>query len=195
MNKRWDVLGIGVVAVDDLLFVERFPQPDTKNPILAQVRQGGGPTATGLVAAARLGVRAAYCAILGDDELSRFSIAELEREGVDCAAVVRRAGARPHYAHVIVERTTGVRTILYSSDGVINPTAAEITAELVSSCRVLLMDGYVVETAFCAVELAQAAGIPIVADVEIGAWPAAAELVRRANHLIVSLELGQQASG
>jgi sugar/nucleoside kinase (ribokinase family) len=195
MNKRWDVLGIGVVAVDDLLFVERFPQPDTKNPILAQGRQGGGPTATGLVAAARLGVRAAYCAILGDDELSRFSIAELEREGVDCAAVVRRAGARPHYAHVIVERTTGVRTILYSSDGVINPTAAEITAELVSSCRVLLMDGYVVETAFCAVELAQAAGIPIVADVEIGAWPAAAELVRRANHLIVSLELGQQASG
>ncbi|MCX6031220.1 MAG: PfkB family carbohydrate kinase [Chloroflexi bacterium] len=195
MHTRWDVLGMGVIAVDDLLYVERFPQPDTKNLILTQCRQGGGPTATGLVAAARLGVRAAYCAILGDDELSRFSITELEREGVDCAPIVRRAGARPHQSVVIVERTTGVRTILYSGEGVVNPTTAEITGELVARCRVLLMDGYVAGTALCAVELAQARGIPVVADVEIGADPAAAELVRRADHLIVGLALGQQASG
>jgi ribokinase len=172
MNNCWDVLGIGVVAVDDLLYVERFPQPDTKNPISERRRQGGGPTATALVAASRLGARAAYCAILGDDELSRFSITELEREGVDCAPIVHREGARPYYAVVIVDRTAGLRTIFYSGDGVVHPTPAEIGEDLITGCRVLLMDGYVAPTAFCAVEF-----------------------FRRADHLIIGLELGRQMTG
>jgi sugar/nucleoside kinase (ribokinase family) len=195
MNNCWDVLGIGVVAVDDLLYVERFPQPDTKNPISERRRQGGGPTATALVAASRLGARAAYCAILGDDELSRFSITELEREGVDCAPIVHREGARPYYAVVIVDRTAGLRTIFYSGDGVVHPTPAEIGEDLITGCRVLLMDGYVAPTAFCAVELAQAHGIPVVADIESVSDDATAEFFRRADHLIIGLELGRQMTG
>jgi len=41
MVIRWDVLGIGTAAVDDLLLVERFPQPDSKVDILESYRQGG----------------------------------------------------------------------------------------------------------------------------------------------------------
>ncbi len=36
-----DVLGIGTAAVDDLLLVERFPQPDSKVDILESYRPGG----------------------------------------------------------------------------------------------------------------------------------------------------------
>jgi sugar/nucleoside kinase (ribokinase family) len=195
MTTGWDILGIGIVAVDDLLYVERFPQPDTKNPIIERRRQGGGPTATALVAASRLGARVAYCSVLGDDELSCFSIAELEHEGVDCAPVIRREGTRPYYAIVIVDRTTGLRTILYTGEGVVHPTAAEISADLVTGCRVLLMDGYVAGTALGAVELAQARGIPVVADIEAVPDAATAEFFRRADHLIISIELGRQVTG
>jgi len=39
---RWDLLGCGAVAVDDLLYVDRFPEPDTKVPVRSEQRQGGG---------------------------------------------------------------------------------------------------------------------------------------------------------
>jgi ribokinase len=195
MGAQWDVLGIGACAVDELIYVDHFPQPGTKTQIYSECRQGGGPVATGLVAAARLGARTAYCTILGDDELSRFTIQELEREGVDCAPIVRRTGARPYHATVIVDRATGERTIFYSAEGVVHPATTEISEELIAGCRVLLMDGYAAESAFRAVELAQAHEIPIVADVEAVPNPAVAALLQRADHLIVGLELGRQLTG
>ena len=112
MTKLWDVLGFGAVAVDDLLYLDDYPLPDTKVPIQSQRREGGGLAGTALVAAARLGARAAYCGVLGDDELSRFSIEELEREGVDCTPVVLQAQARPIHSVVIVSQATGERTLL-----------------------------------------------------------------------------------
>jgi hypothetical protein len=28
MNKRWDILGIGVVTVDDFLYIDHYSQPE-----------------------------------------------------------------------------------------------------------------------------------------------------------------------
>ena len=55
----WDVLGLGCVAVDDLLYVPSFPEPDSKMRVRRRERQGGGLTGNALVAAARLGGRCA----------------------------------------------------------------------------------------------------------------------------------------
>ena len=103
MKVLWVVLGFGIVAVDDLFYVDRYPVPDTKVPIRAQRRAGGGLTGTALVAAARLGAKAAYGGVLGEDDLSRFTIEELEREGVDCANVLQRQGAGPVHAVIVVD--------------------------------------------------------------------------------------------
>ena len=48
--KRIDILGLGAVAVDDLLFVEAYPPPDAKALVLRQERHCGGLAATALVA-------------------------------------------------------------------------------------------------------------------------------------------------
>ena len=58
--KRWDVLGFGGVAVDDLLYLDHFPHPDEKMRILGRARDGGGLAGTALVAATRLGATAAW---------------------------------------------------------------------------------------------------------------------------------------
>ena len=50
----FDILGLGCVAVDDLIYVEAFPSADAKTPVLRTDRQCGGLTATALVAGARL---------------------------------------------------------------------------------------------------------------------------------------------
>ena len=48
-----DILGLGGVAVDDLLYVDGYPPADSKTPVARRERQCGGLTATALVAAAR----------------------------------------------------------------------------------------------------------------------------------------------
>jgi sulfofructose kinase len=130
----WDILGIGAVAVDDLVYVDSYPVPDSKVTVSGEQREGGGLAGTAMVAATRLGARAAFAGVLGDDDLSRYTIAELEREGVDCSPVRRQPGARPHHSTIIVDLSTGQRTILCTRAGVTPPTEADVTAQLVARC-------------------------------------------------------------
>jgi sulfofructose kinase len=195
MNARWDVMGFGVVAVDNVVMVDRYPLPDTKVQMRGQQRHGGGLTGTALVAAARLGAKAAYCGVLGDDELSRFTLQELEREGVDCAAILHRPGARPYNAIVIVDQATGQRTILYTRQGVVQRPPEEMTDELIGDCRVLFVDYMAGEGGLRAIELAHARSIPVVGDIERGTAPCIPDLVRRIDHLIVGAEFGEQFTG
>ena len=74
----------------------------------------------------RQGAKAAYFGVLGDDELSRFTLREFERDGVDCSMVIRRAGARPIHSTVIIEASTGRRTILFTRAGFTAPQPDEI---------------------------------------------------------------------
>ncbi len=95
MDKRWDVLGFGAVSVDDFIFVENYPVQDSKEPVLAEERHGGGLAGTALVAAARAGARAAYCGVFGEDDLSGFTLDNLQRRGVDCSPVRRHGPPDP----------------------------------------------------------------------------------------------------
>lgn len=194
-TKRWDVLGLGMVTIDDLIYVDRFPAPDTKIAVSDMRRQGGGQVATGLVAAARLGATTAYCSVLGEDDLSRFALRELEQEGVDCSPVIRRPGAQPVHAVIIVNRLAGQRTILYSLAGEAQPRPEEISEELVAACRVLFLDQHAAEGGLRALELARAMDIPCVADLENVNRPCSQELLRRADHLIVPAALARQLTG
>jgi sugar/nucleoside kinase (ribokinase family) len=194
-DARWDVMAIGAVAVDDLVYVERYPAPDTKSPILDELREGGGLAGTALVTVARLGGTAAYVGVLGNDDLSSFTITELEREGVDCSHVDRRADTRPIHSVIVVDRSNGQRTLLYSLAGVTEPDPARITAGLVRQARVLLVDSTVTWTGRHAAALARDAGVPIVADLEDPDAPGVVQLARVVDHLIVGTAFAQRLTG
>src|SRR5260370_1850945 len=73
MSKSFDILGLGCVSVDDLLYVPgRFPAADTKTRVLNWDRQCGGLTRTAVGAASRLGARSAFSGVLGFDDLTRL---------------------------------------------------------------------------------------------------------------------------
>src|SRR5437016_5482285 len=102
-ESGFDILGLGAVAVDDLMYVESYPPPDVKTRVLRRERHCGGLTATALVTAARLGCRCAYAGVLGFDELSESVVKALEQEAVDFSHLVRQEGARPVYSTIIVD--------------------------------------------------------------------------------------------
>jgi sugar/nucleoside kinase (ribokinase family) len=195
MNVRWDVLGFGAVAVDDLIYVDQHPLPDTKIPVRNRQRQGGGLAGTALVTAARLGAKAAYCGVLGNDELSRFTLKELEREGVDCTQTSYRPDARPIYAIVIVDQSTGHRCILYSTAGVLEPEPERITPDLATNCRILFVDQTAIETALRVVKLARTHRIPVVGDIESDSDPRTLDLIHQIDHLIVGFQLAKRVTG
>src|SRR5436309_894891 len=95
MTKLHDVLGLGCVTIDDLLYVAAYPAPDTKTPVLRRERQCGGLIGTALVAAARLGSKCAYAGLLGDDEFSAFVMERFRQEGIDVTHRVYRPEAKP----------------------------------------------------------------------------------------------------
>jgi len=195
VSKRWDVLGFGAVTVDDLIYVDQYPQPETKLPVQGQRREGGGLTGTALVAAARLGARAAYCGVLGGDDLSRFTLQEFEREGVDCSPILHRAEARPIHSIVIVDRSTAQRSILYSAGNFIEPLPEEIKDNLIAGCRVLFVDHTVIRAGLRAIELAHAHGIPVIGDVESETKPQVLDLMHQIDHLIVSVRFAARVTG
>ena len=194
MDKQWDVLGFGAVTVDDLVYVDRYPYPDMKVTVIDKRRQGGGLVGTALVAAARLGVRTAYAGILGDDDLSRYTLEELSREGVDCAPVIHRPEARPIHSIIIVD-PSGQRSILPSFVGVQWRNANEVPEALIAACRVLFIDHHGVEGSLRGMQIAHALGIPVVADIERELGQQAEPLLPLVDHLIVSINFARNKTG
>ncbi|MHB0877875.1 MAG: PfkB family carbohydrate kinase [Anaerolineae bacterium] len=182
------------MAVDDLIYVDGYPAPNSKVPVHAVERAGGGLAGTALVAASRLGARAAYCGLLGSDQLSRFTIEEFRREGVDCAPVLYCPEARPIHSIVIVDRSTGQRTIFYSLVRVLEPGPEEIGRELITACRVLFVDHTAGASGLRAVELAQEQGIPVVGDIEDETGHGVAEMMDKVDHLIIGVELAERVT-
>lgn len=192
---RFDILGFGAVAVDELLYVDQYPAAEAKVRVRERRRQCGGLTGTAMVAAARLGARCAYVGMLGDDELSRFAADALAREGIDLTHCVRRADARPAYSTIIVDHTHNTRTIFACVEGPIGPDESLPEEALIRAARVLLVDHHGVEGTLRAVRIARQAGVGVVADVERDPGGPFAELLSAVDHLIVSQRFARELSG
>jgi len=193
--KRWDVLGIGCAAVDDLLYVEEFPGPDQKTRVLRSQRQGGGLTATALVAAARAGAVCAYGSQLGFDELSRFTERVLSAENIDLSPLVRRAEAAPVHSTIIVDQTHGTRNIFAERTGETGPAPGHPTDGELAAARVLFIDHHGGENTADAARRALALGVGVVADFERANSPGFEAFFPLADHLIVSRHFASTLTG
>jgi sulfofructose kinase len=193
---QWDVLGLGCVAVDDLLYVPAFPEPESKVRVRRRERQCGGLTATALVAAARLGSRCAFAGVLGiDDEDTNFVVETFRREGIDTTHLVRRPGARPIHSTIIVDEGRHTRTILFDLAGSTGADPEEPPAEVIRSARVLYVDHYGIEGMTRAARIAREASLPLVADLERDEWPGFHGLLALVDHLIVGREFAAKLTG
>jgi sulfofructose kinase len=163
--EKFDVIGVGCSAVDFLCLVPHYPSYNTKTRMARYEKQPGGQIATPLVALSRWGLKTAYVGKLGRDELSRFSLSELQKEGVDTSHVVLSADASAQVAFILIDTRTGERTIIWHRDPSSELRASEVDIDFVSRCSVLLIDGYE-EAALPAARAARAAGAAVVLDAD-----------------------------
>lgn len=195
MTSTLDILGLGCVAVDDLLYVTRYPAADNKQQVLRRDRQCGGLTATALVAACRMGARCAYAGTLGQDELSEFAVQRLAAEQVDLCYLQRCDGARPIHSTIIVDQTERTRTIFYDLSGAVPAKSDWPPEEAIRASRVLFVDHFGIEGMLRAARIARTAGIPVVADFESRLTSDFAELVALVDHPILSYDFARRWTG
>ena len=111
-STAFDVVGLGASSIDELLWVARFPEADSKIPVLRRARHCGGIGATALVAAAQLGSRTAYAGTLDTDEYSLFVVESLRAKGVHAEHVHVFPGARPVLSVILLDESRKTRTII-----------------------------------------------------------------------------------
>lgn len=195
MQPRFDILGLGCTAVDDILYVATYPPADAKAEVRSRERHCGGLTATALVAGARLGARCAYAGTLGYDDSSRFVLETFQREGINIRHVVRRTEAGPVRSVIVVNETLGTRNIFYDHKNARGADSQLPGKDVILSTRVLLVDRFGVSGMVRAARIARAARIPVVADLEGSKPKQFAPLLRLVDHLIVSEDFAQRLTG
>ena len=112
MEKTFDVVGLDTPCMDLLLNVDHLPQPDQGGRVNELSWQGGGKVSTGLVAAARLGAKAAIIGSVGDDGYGRFCRQDFDRHGIDTRHLRLREGRATNLSVALSDRHSGGRSIL-----------------------------------------------------------------------------------
>lgn len=193
-TKSFDVVGLGMNAVDHLCLVPAYPGFDTKTEILRYEMLPGGPVATAVVFASRMGLRARYIGKVGSDTLGQVQLESLRRENIDTSSVTIEAGARNQYAVIVVDQKSGERTVLWGRDPALNFRPEELTKEQVCSGRLLHLDGADYEAALRAATWAQSEGIPVVIDID-KVVPHCEQLVAKVDFLIASSNFTRDLTG
>lgn len=194
-TRTYDLVGFGIAAVDDVVQLEKFPEPDTKVPITLIERHGGGLCATALVAAARQGLKCAYAGLLGRNDLSDFTVTTLQRERIEVVSPIRYPDAKPYYSLILLDRSTGERTILYSGEGVRGREPEDISEDLIADSRALLVDQLGPAGTLHACNLARRWGTQVVGDFERADDELLREAMLATGHLIIPLRLAREMTG
>jgi len=184
-DKPFDVVGMGLNSVDFLNVVPEFPAPNSKMKMLHFSKQGGGQVATAMVALSRWGVKTKYIGKVGADELGQFSLQSIRQEGVDVSSVTIEPNATTQFATILVDGSTGDRTILWNRDDRLMYREGELRKEAVCCGRLLHLDGHDIRAAIQCARWAKEESIPTVVDLD-KVEPLTSRLIQEIDFLITS---------
>ena len=151
-------------ALDLLGAVDRWPAADVKLRLRSLERQGGGPAATAAIALRRLGTPARFAGVLGDDDVGRWVLADLRREGLDVSAVRVRPGRTSHLSLCAFDPARGTRNVLWHPGDAPDLRPRELPRGLLAGAGVVLFDGRHVEASEALARRAKRLGIPTLLD-------------------------------
>lgn len=194
MDKPFDAVAFGLNAVDHLILVPHFPEFNTKIPYLAHKIAPGGQCATAMVTLARLGLNTRYIGKVGNDDTGKFQIDSLTSEGVDTSGIIVVDGAESQTAFILIDQASGERTVIWNRDEKLKIGEDEVDRDMVTSGRILHLDGHEVRASIAAARYAREAGIPTVLDID-NIYPEAEQLLPLIDYLISSSTFPERMTG
>ncbi len=193
-GKEYDVVGLGLNAVDHLLVVDRFPERGSEVAASTYRHLGGGQVATAINTCARFGLKSKYIGKVGSDDAGRITVESLRAEGIDTASVIVEPGAYNQFAVIIIDGVSGERTILWDRDPRLSFRPGELRREEVTAGKLLHLDGHDVAASLAAARWAGEAGVPVSIDID-EVKEGIEELVAEIDLLIVSADFPEKLTG
>jgi sulfofructose kinase len=163
------ILCAGIIVLDEVFQVERFPEPDGKAQADDFFIVSGGCAANAAVAIARLGGRVALAGPLGgprgEDPNGDRVLDALAREHVDTAACVRMPGITSPLSAIFIDASGERMIVTYRDQRIANASPSE-PSRLVASADAMLADNRYPVFVRPILETARARGIPAVLDAD-----------------------------
>lgn len=158
------IVGIGADVYDTLYSIPTYPAEDTKMRAASSKSAGGGPVATGLVAASKLGESAAYIGVLSDDTGGVFLKADFEKYGVDTDLIDIKAGYRSFSSVLWLCADSATRTCVFDKGDLPPLELNKKTTAAIKEAEILMVDGNEMSAALEAAKIARAAGTKVLYD-------------------------------
>src|SRR5579871_3405371 len=163
---KFDLTGIGLNATDTLILVSHFPAYAGKVAVEQEILSPGGQVASALVTVAHLGKRVKYIGTVGDDERGKIQVASLRESGINLDDVEVRANCANQTAYIVIDQSTGERTVFWSRPECLRLSPESITPEKIAGSRMLHLDGHDTPAVEKAAKIARSLQIPVTVDVD-----------------------------
>lgn len=158
------IVGIGACVMDTLITVPNYPKEDTKLRATSSKIAGGGPTATGIVAASKLSEDAAYIGVLSTDNGGRFLKDDFIKYGVNTDNIDIIDGYRSFTSVIWLAEDSASRTCVFDKGNLPPLKLDDAKIEAVKNAQVLMIDGNEMDAAEEACKVANANGTKVLYD-------------------------------
>ena len=188
------IVGIGACVFDTLYNIPTYPTEDTKMRATSSKSAGGGPVATGLVAASKLGAEAAYIGVLSDDNGGVFLKKDFEKYGVDTAFIDVKDGYRSFASTLLLCADSATRTCVFDKGDLPALILNDAQKKAIADAEILMVDGNELNAAVEASRIAKENGTKVLYDCG-GLYPNVEKLLALTDIMIPSEEFANGHTG
>ncbi len=188
------IVGIGACVMDTLYSVPTYPREDTKMRSSGSKLAGGGPVATGLVAAAKLGESTAFIGNLSSDNSGVFLKGDFEKYGVGTALINVLDGYRSFTSVLWLAADTTTRTCVFDKGDLPALVLNDAQKEAIKNAEILMVDGNDMTAAVEAAKHARSSGTKVLYDCG-GLYDGVEKLLEQTDIMIPSEEFSLGHTG
>jgi|LSQX01.2.fsa_nt_gb sugar/nucleoside kinase (ribokinase family) len=194
MGNMSDIVGIGAAVYDILIVCDSYPAEDTKLKANRTKQSGGGPCATGLVAASKLGAKCGYIGVLSDDAGGVFLQQDFNKYNVAMDGIKIENGYSSFCSYVIINEKKSTRTCLFYRGDLPELSLDEKQKDMIKNAKILMVDGNELNAAIEAAKCAKENHTKVLYDAG-GMYEGIDQLLPLADILIPSEEFALKYTG
>ena len=183
----FNIVGIGANVCDTLLTIPTYPKEDTKMRASATVQSGGGPCATGLVTASKLGESCAFIGNLTDDSAGTFLKTDMEKYKVSTELIEVKKGYSSFISTIWLSEESASRTCVFFKGNVPSTILSDKQKKAIVDAEILMVDGNDLSAAINGAKIARESGTKVLYDAG-GLYEGIEELLKLTDILIPSEE-------
>ena len=181
------IVGIGANVYDTLITLPEFPAEDTKMRANSTCVSGGGPCATGLVTASKLGGSSAFIGVLSDDNAGKFLLEDMKKYGMTDEYVDVKKGYSSFSSYILLNTKKASRTCVFNKGNLPALELSEKQKQVICDAEILMVDGNEMESAIEGAKLANQSDTKVLDDAG-GLYDGVERLLPYADILIPSEE-------